>query len=68
MPSLSPPQHERRFEQRRLGAVDVAHELADAALVVHHLGLLVGVAVVLQHDRTPEFRKASSRRRCSSVA
>ena len=38
-----------RFDQRGLGAVDVAHELGDAALVAHLLGLLVGVAVVLEH-------------------
>ena len=49
MPSLSPLQHDRRIDQRRLGAVDVAHELGDAALVAHLLGLLVGVALVLQH-------------------
>ena len=32
-----------------LGAVDVAHELGEPALVPHLLGLLVGVALVLQH-------------------
>ena len=42
--------HDRRIEQRRFGAVDVAHELGDAALVAHLLGLLVGVTVVLEHD------------------
>ena len=50
MPSLSPDDHDGRVDQRLLGAVDVAHELGDAALVAHLLRLLVGVALVLEND------------------
>ncbi len=63
MPSLSPPQHDGRVEQRRLGAVDVAHELGDAALVAHLLALLVGVALVLEdhaHARVEEGQLAQA--------
>jgi hypothetical protein len=50
-----------------LVAVEIAHEGLDAALVAQLDALLLGVAAVGQDDRTPEFRKASSRSRCSSV-
>ena len=56
-------QHDRRVEQRRLGAVDVAHELGEAAVVAHLLALLVGVALVLQdhaHARVEEGQLAQA--------
>ena len=54
--------------ERSLIAVDVLDECLDAALEAHLFALLDGMALVGEHDRTPELRKASSRSRCSSVA
>ena len=48
--SRSPREHDRRVDQRLLGAVEVAHERRRAAVVAHLFALDVGVALVRQHD------------------
>ena len=63
------PDHDRLGDERLLGAVEIAHEGFEPALVVELLALLVRAARDRSSTmRTPEFRKASSRSRCSSVA
>ena len=47
--------------------VEVLDELADAALVVE-LVALAFLALVVQRDRDPPFRNASSRRRLASMS
>src|SRR6202011_3865414 len=42
---------DRNRHQRRFVAVEIFHELLDAALIAHRLGLLLGVALVGEYDR-----------------
>ena len=50
MPLISDAHHDRRRHDRLLVAVEIFHELLDAAVVAHLLALLDGVAHVGQHD------------------
>ena len=50
MPSRSALDRDRRRDQRLLGAVEIAHELFEAAVVEQFEGLHVGMAAVGEHD------------------
>ena len=61
--------HDRLGQHGHLGAVEIAHEGGDAAFVEAARSPFGSTPrVSASRMRTPELRKASSRRRCSSVA
>jgi len=55
-------------DERMLGTIEVTHERAEAALVLHHLLLTISVPLIDEDDAYAGIQNASSRSRCSSVS